>query len=107
DALDVAEITAWLARADRPRFELVAACDTLIYFGDLRQVIGPAARHLASPGWIAFTVERSAAYPFRLTDSGRYAHHPGHVREVAEEASLTVRQLDTVSLRYEYGEPVT
>ncbi|OFV90317.1 MAG: hypothetical protein A3H95_03360 [Acidobacteria bacterium RIFCSPLOWO2_02_FULL_64_15] len=107
DALEVAEITAWLARADRPRFDLVAACDTLIYFGDLRQVIVPAARHLASAGWIAFTVERDEAYPFRLTDAGRYAHHADHVREVAAEASLTVRQLDTVELRYEYGEPVT
>ncbi len=106
DALEVAEITGWLARTDRPPFDLVAACDTLIYFGDLRQVIVPATRHLAAGGWIAFTLERDGRYPFCLTDSGRYAHHPDHVREVAEEAGLTVRQLDTVNLRYEYGEPV-
>jgi predicted TPR repeat methyltransferase len=106
DELDVAEITAWLARTGQPRFDLVVACDTLIYFGDLRQVIVPAARLLAPGGWIAFTAERDDVYPFHLTDSGRYAHHPDHIREVATEAGLTVRQIDAADLRFEYGEPV-
>lgn len=106
DALEVAEITAWLARVDQPRFDLVAACDTLIYFGDLRQVVMPAVQRVVPDGWIAFTVERDEVFPFRLTDSGRYAHHPDHIRQIAAEAGVSVRRLDRAILRCEYGEPV-
>ena len=70
-------------------------------------VIVPAARLLAPGGWIAFAAERDDVYLFHLTDSGRYAHHPDHIREVTTEAGLTVRQLDAADLRFEYGEPVT
>nr|MCU0980853.1 methyltransferase domain-containing protein [Pirellulaceae bacterium] len=42
DELHVGELTEWLSRG-RQKFDLIVACDTFIYFGDLRQVIGPAA----------------------------------------------------------------
>ncbi len=111
DRLDEAEITAWLgadASSAGPdgRFDLIVACDALIYFGDLGQVIGPAAALLAPGGWFVGTVERSERAPLRLTDSGRYAHHRDHLAATAAAAGLTVRQLDEVVLRHEYGEPV-
>ena len=46
DALHVAEITSWLGQPKKP-FDVIVACDTLIYFGDLRQVLAarrPSAR---------------------------------------------------------------
>jgi predicted TPR repeat methyltransferase len=107
DALDAAEITDWLRKPGAPHFDLIAACDTLIYFGDLTQVIVPARRLLNDGGIIAFTVEDGDTVPFRLTDSGRYAHHESHVREVAQHAGLTVRTLTRATLRYEYGNAVT
>jgi predicted TPR repeat methyltransferase len=106
DYLEVAEITEWLSRSDIPAFNLIAACDTLIYFGDLRQVVIPAATRILKGGWLAFTVERGETIPFRLTDSGRYAHAEAHVRAVAGEAGLTVASLAEGFLRYEYGQPV-
>jgi len=106
DELVVAEITGWLDGNARA-FDLVAACDTLIYFGDLRQVLVPAARALTPGGWVAFTVERSAAPDFVLTDSGRYAHSADHIRAAARDAGLDVVSLNEGFLRYEYGEPVT
>ena len=57
DVLEVMEITEWLRRDDTPRFDLILACDTLIYFGDLRQVIVPAASRIENGGLLAFTVE--------------------------------------------------
>ena len=39
DSLETAEITAWLARQPSQRYDVIAICDTLIYFGDLRQVL--------------------------------------------------------------------
>jgi predicted TPR repeat methyltransferase len=106
DQLEVAEITDWLRRSS-DHFDLVAGCDCLIYFGDLRQVVAPAGSLLNPGGAIVFTVERGDHYPFCLTDSGRYAHHPDHVREVAKEAGLEVVRLEEGYLRMEYGSEVT
>ena len=106
DEIEIAEITEWLSRSELPAFNLVAACDTLIYFGDLSQVIIPAARRIHPGGWFAFTVERGDTIPFRLTDSGRYTHTDAHILEVAKAAGLTVARLTEGFIRYEYGTPV-
>ena len=111
DRIESAEITDWLGRAS-DRFDVVAACDSLIYFGDLHAVIAGAVRVLAAStpgtpgGLIAFTVERGDGDPFTLTDSGRFAHHANHIRRVALDQGLQVRRLEEVTLRYEYSEPV-
>jgi predicted TPR repeat methyltransferase len=106
DRLEVAEITRWLG-GNQDHFDLIVACDCLIYFGDLRQVVIPAAKRLAPGGVLAFTLERGDQYPFRLTDTGRYTHHAQHVREAAAEAGLDVARLEEAYLRMEYGEEVT
>jgi predicted TPR repeat methyltransferase len=106
DQLEVAEITDWLRR-NSECFDLIAACDCLIYFGDLRQIVVPAVSRLHPDGAIVFTVECGDRYPFRLTDSGRYTHHPDHIREVAKEAGLRVLRLEEGYLRMEYGAEVT
>ena len=106
DVLEVAEITDWLSRC-REAFDLIVACDTLIYFGDLRQVIAPSAALLVPGGLLLFSVERGEQAPFKLSDNGRYTHHPDHLREVASEAGLEVARLDEGYLRMEYGEEVT
>lgn len=107
DRLETAEITAWLGRQPAQPFDLIAVCDTLIYFGDLRQVLPRAAKHLAPNGVLGFTVEKGETFPFRLTDSGRFAHHQDHLREVAQEAGLRLVSQTAEVLRYEYGSPVT
>ncbi len=106
DVLEVAEITSWLLHR-RERFDIVVACDTLIYFGDLRQVLIPAARILEKGGIIAFSVERGDRHPFHLTDSGRYTHDPDHIREVAADAGLSIARMEEGFLRMEYGAEVT
>jgi predicted TPR repeat methyltransferase len=106
DQLEVAEITRWLA-GNNGHFDLIVACDCLIYFGDLRQVVIPSAKKLERDSVLAFTVECGDQYPFRLTDSGRYTHHAQHIREVAAEAGLHVARLEEAFLRMEYGAEVT
>jgi predicted TPR repeat methyltransferase len=106
DVLEVAEITEWLARSRDREFDLIAACDTFIYFGDLRQVLVPAAARLREGGRMAFTVEREDGTGFRLTDSGRYVHSEAHIHDAARDASLVIETTETAVLRYEYGEAV-
>jgi predicted TPR repeat methyltransferase len=105
DHLEVAEVTEWLNAATES-FDLIVACDTFIYFGDLNQVIGPASQLLKPGGVIAFSVESAAQPPFHLTDSGRYIHHPEHIEEVADRfgMKLTTRE---AFLRMEYSKEVT
>ncbi len=110
DDLHVAEITAWIEQAcehlEAQRYDLIVACDALIYFGDLRQVIFPAARMLKPGGTIAFSVEQSAEPPFQLTDNGRYIHHSDHIHQVARGSGLQVRVEKPAFLRMEYGKEV-
>jgi predicted TPR repeat methyltransferase len=106
DRLEVAEITTWLTDTQE-KFDLIASCDCLIYFGDLHQIVAAAGKRLKPGGIFAFSMERGERFPFHLTDTGRYEHHPDHVREVAAAAGLSVAYLDQAFLRNEYGTPVT
>lgn len=105
-SLHEAEVSGWLEQCGH-EFDLIVALDTLIYFGDLTQVLQPAASHLAHDGRIAISVERSATPPFVLTDNGRYQHHEDHIAEVAAESGLRVIAQKQAFLRMEYGEEVT
>ncbi len=105
DELALGELTEWLRRAEQS-FDLIAACDTFIYFGDLRQTIGPAKQRLTPGGAIAFSVEQSATPPFQLTDSGRYKHHFDHLNEVAATFQMQIANHREAFLRMEYGEEV-
>jgi predicted TPR repeat methyltransferase len=106
DALEVGEITAWLVNA-KDKFDIVASLDCLIYFGDLREIVGGAAKVLNPGGVMALSTERGDQFPFQLTDTGRFAHHPDHIREAAAEAGLHVGILTEGFLRMEYGSKVT
>jgi predicted TPR repeat methyltransferase len=106
DQLEIAEITEWLDQTEG-QFDLIVACDCLVYFGDLQLVVVSAAQRLKPGGCFAFTTERGEKYPFHLADSGRYTHHPDHVREVAASVGLVVGRLDEGFLRTERGVEVT
>lgn len=105
DELAVAEITAFLSQ-QTALYDLILACDTMIYFGDLAQVAQPSAVLLRPGGHLIFTVEKGEQAPFKLMDSGRYTHTEQHVRSVAAAAQLEVVAMREGFLRKEYGEPV-
>lgn len=105
DELHTAEVTAWL-NGTSEQFDLIVACDTFIYFGDLSPVLRLAARRLSDEGVIAFSVERADSGTHQLTDNGRYVHHRSHVDTAAQSAGLRVRCDREAFLRMEYGSPV-
>ncbi|HEX4148277.1 MAG TPA: methyltransferase [Pirellulales bacterium] len=106
DQLEKAELTQWLGRPAVELYDVIAICDTLIYFGDLNQVLPSAARHLAPGGVLGFTVEKGEQSPFRLTESGRFTHHQDHLLAVADSAGYQLVSQREEILRYEYGQPV-
>jgi predicted TPR repeat methyltransferase len=105
DSLEVAEVTAWLDGGDS-LFDLIVSTDVIIYFGDLTAIARAVARRLKPGGLFAFSTELGTRPPFHLTDTGRYNHHPDHVRAVAAAAGLTVEAVNQAFLRMEYGEEV-
>ncbi|NEX22681.1 methyltransferase domain-containing protein [Thiorhodococcus mannitoliphagus] len=105
DALEQAEISAWL-QACEGSFDLILACDSLIYFGDLREVMAAAASRLAPDGLFVFSLEFGEAAPYRLNDNGRYSHHPEPLRALATDCGLEVARLEQGYLRMEYGAEV-
>lgn len=105
DELAVGELTEWLSGTDES-FDLIVACDTFIYFGDLQQTIGPAKQRLNPGGSIAFSVEQSPIPPFQLTDSGRYKHHFDHLCDTASGLEMQIASHREEFLRMEYGEEV-
>lgn len=106
DGLEIAEITEWLTQSNE-KFDLISCCDCLIYFGDLTKITKAVAERLKPGGVFALTTEAGPAYPFRITDTGRYEHHPDHIRDVAAAAGLSLAHLQQAFLRFEYGAEVT
>ena len=108
DELHKAELTAFLR--ERPAaFDLVVSADTLIYFGELREVAEAAHASLRPGGLLAFTLEAQAAGepgPYKLKDSGRYVHDGAQARRVFEVAGLVVDDPVATVLREEGEAPV-
>jgi predicted TPR repeat methyltransferase len=108
DELVKAELTAFL-RAHPAAFDLVVSADTLIYFGELREVALAAHDALRADGLFVFTLEALApgeAGPYRLHDHGRYAHDGAQARQVFEAAGLQVEAPVRVEVRRENQVPV-
>ena len=95
------EAIAFLSRHDRS-FDLVFAADMVIYLGPLAPLLSAAAGALVPSGILAFSTERAEQGTFSLRPSGRFAHAPAHLAELAGGAFDFLEQADT-TLRSEGG----
>jgi predicted TPR repeat methyltransferase len=106
DELVVDELTAYL-RKHEARFDLIVSADTLVYFGDLGEVLPAAAGALVAGGILAFTVERAAdedaASGYRIRPSGRYVHSREYVESRLTAAGFVDLAFREVHLRKEAG----
>jgi predicted TPR repeat methyltransferase len=104
DEIAVAELTEFL-RQHRRSFDLVASADTLLYFGDLSEVMTAAAAALRSRGALIFTVERAepgeTETGYRLRPSGRYSHTRDYLATVLARAGFTDIDISEASPRKE------
>ena len=105
DSLTAAELGSHL-RSSAQAFDLVAASDTLNYFGDLREVFGAAGASLRPNGWLLFTLEHAvdeASVPggYRLHPDGRYMHTEPYVRRTLAETGFDAIAVERDVLRRE------
>lgn len=106
DELVVDELTAYL-RKHEAVFDLIVSADTLVYFGDLGEVLPAAARALVPGGILAYTVERSSAAEapsgYRIQPSGRYGHSREYLAAKLTAAGFGDLAFHEVHLRKEAG----
>ncbi len=109
DRLIEADIEDFLADAQdaygRERYDLVAAADLLIYFGDLAPFFARLAARIEPQGLFAFSVETTGAGDFTLLPSGRFAHSSAYIERLAARDFHVLRQQPT-TIRFEANQPV-
>jgi predicted TPR repeat methyltransferase len=106
DELIVDELTAYL-RAHRGCQDLIVSADTLVYFGDLADVIAAAAATLRAGGVLVFTLEQAepteAPTGWKLYPHGRFGHTRDHVARALGAAGLADPLIREITSRKEAG----
>jgi predicted TPR repeat methyltransferase len=108
DQLHQSEIMTFLA-AHPSSYDLIAATDVLIYFGELAPVLAWAKTALRPEGWIGFTLEKDdliTAQGWRLQPTGRYCHTEDYIRRSLAAAGLALVSMETCILRKEADKDV-
>ncbi len=109
DFLVEGELIACLNDAPSECFNLAVCVDTLCYFGALDTFMAELQGALKPGGVLVATVEGiegEEAPPYRMDDSGRYAHHRDHIADAARNAGLHLRKCRPEILRKELGKDV-
>jgi predicted TPR repeat methyltransferase len=108
DALIKTELTEFL-RDYRDAFDLIVSADTLVYFGNLEDVLAAAAGALRPNGLLVFTLEHAVAgegdIDYRLELHGRYSHSRAYVERTLAALRLQPAIVHA-ELRTESGAPV-
>ncbi|MDX1669588.1 MAG: methyltransferase domain-containing protein [Limnobacter sp.] len=88
------------------RFELVAAADVLIYFGDLKTVFETVLWTLKPGGFFIFSIEHQENEDWSLNANGRYAHSHRYIENLALECGLQLIYQHEQVLRTEADQDV-
>jgi predicted TPR repeat methyltransferase len=108
DELIKGELTAHL-RASVQAFDLIVSADTLVYFGQLDDVVEFAAQALRPGGLLVFTVEELTGDDMGpgsgIKPHGRYSHAHAYVEGVLRAHGLRP-EIERAELRMEGGVPV-
>ncbi|ADJ64723.1 tetratricopeptide repeat protein [Herbaspirillum seropedicae] len=103
-----ADVVEWMT-AHPSRYALIAACDVLIYCGQLASFFTAAQLALQEGGHLVFTVELAGAErpdSYYLHASGRFRHQRAYIEDCLHAAGMQVVMLREESLRVEMQQAV-
>jgi predicted TPR repeat methyltransferase len=109
DELVQTDLVAYMA-AHPSAFDVVVACDALVYHGRLDDFVAAATIALKSSGRLLFTLERLSDddddLRYRLAPTGRFCHSTAYVRATLASAGVVDIGTEAIVPRLECGEPV-
>jgi predicted TPR repeat methyltransferase len=100
------DLVAFLDDGEPARFDAIVAADVFIYVGRLDSVFAAAARALAPGGRFAFSLEVASEEgdgQALLRPSGRFAHRPGAIRDLAARSGFSKLVWRDTTLRLDRG----
>lgn len=92
--------------ADSHRFGFVLATDVLVYVGDLAPLFTSLPERCSEGALFLLSVETADGSGFVLRDSGRYAHAPAYIAEMATGNGFEVLVREAVDIRKGEDGPV-
>lgn len=96
-------------------FDLITACDVLVYLGDLQEVMKRVVENKTEGGLFCFSVELMAeegaegggrAGGYMCCDTGRFTHKRSYVEQMAADSGLRVVRCEDTVIRQNRGKDV-
>lgn len=82
-------------------YDLFIATDVVIYLGDLHPLFAAIKARAMDEACFVFSTETTANDGFELLSSGRFAHSPKYVRQLADQHDFEIRFHETARIRKE------
>lgn len=108
DRLHHAEIVEALAATDAAEYEVIAACDVLVYVADPEPFVRESYKVLRARGTLYFSCEATSDGEPNVVmrASQRYAHSPSWVRTLCERHGYTDIEVEPIVVRTDNGKPI-
>ena len=111
DLLEVSDVEALPSSVERlAPFDLICACDVLVYLGDLSKVFAVARANKTPSGLFCFSVEllsEAAATPadagYLCPPTARFTHKRSYVERASEEAGFDIVSVEESVIRRNKG----
>ncbi len=101
DDLHCADIIDYLHETDS-HYDLALAADVFVYLGRLQPFFEVVDQSLNQDGLLLFSVE-SCENEYCLRQSGRFAHSPGYILELAGQYNFDLLHREPIGIRKERG----
>lgn len=88
------------------QYDLILAGDVLVYMGDLSQLFTLIEKVLRQQGLFAFNTEICEDAPFKMNQSGRFAHNKAYIDAQASKNNLKIVSYQSAITRQQNNEPV-
>lgn len=107
--LVVGDVVEFLEARIDYQYEMVIACDVLVYIGDLGPVAAASYGALKPGGVMAFSTEKMDGEDepvYTLRSSNRFAHNELYLRKLAKDHHFEIDLLEASLIRKNKGKPI-
>jgi predicted TPR repeat methyltransferase len=100
DRLVADDVVHFLCK-DKQQYDLLLAADLFTYLADLEPLLRAAFQRTAAGGIFVFSTEHGEKNQWQVRQTGRFAHRPDYVVEVAQRSGWQLITSEEADLRRE------